>query len=358
MGAMWRAIDTGLRSAAQNIALSRALLEARQADEIPSTLRFMRYTASALLASRDSPAQEFDAGYCESAGIALQRRITDGDAVCCDKRQLGWELLLHRQDVGAADMAAIAKRIGHAAATAISALGADARYRPRHDIEIDGRVVACGGGAHDGSALLYQGIVLLEYDAAKMRRALRMPATPWLAGEQRAAHERMIGLKTVLGAGADSVRLKSNMTAAFESEFAVEFQDGDLSLTEHVRYRRALAEVETPGWVNLVQQATGDQPLCVAAHQTAGGLLHASVIYDRAASRIRRVRFSDDLDIRPWRTLPDLEAALRDTAVDRLAHNVRAFFAGRKIMMPAAAPEDFVAVVQRALALPIIAHNR
>ena len=35
----WRVIDTGLRRAAENIALNRALLEARQADEIPSTLR-------------------------------------------------------------------------------------------------------------------------------------------------------------------------------------------------------------------------------------------------------------------------------------------------------------------------------
>jgi len=38
----WRLIDTGLRAAAQNIALDRALLEAREAEEITSTLRFAR----------------------------------------------------------------------------------------------------------------------------------------------------------------------------------------------------------------------------------------------------------------------------------------------------------------------------
>ena len=50
MSEMWRVMDSGLRSAAQNIALDRALLEAREADEIASTLRFARFTPSVLLA--------------------------------------------------------------------------------------------------------------------------------------------------------------------------------------------------------------------------------------------------------------------------------------------------------------------
>ena len=43
MAETWRLLDTGLGSAARNIALSRALLDARAADEIASTLRFTRY---------------------------------------------------------------------------------------------------------------------------------------------------------------------------------------------------------------------------------------------------------------------------------------------------------------------------
>jgi hypothetical protein len=38
---MWRVIDTGLRAAAQNIALDRALLEARNAEEIPEHVAFL-----------------------------------------------------------------------------------------------------------------------------------------------------------------------------------------------------------------------------------------------------------------------------------------------------------------------------
>lgn len=357
MAEMWRSIDTGLRPAAQNIALGRALLEARQAEEIPSTLRFLRYAPSALLACRQSPAQEFDLDYCASAGITVQRRITGGDAIYCDENQLGWELYLHRRDIGKADLPAIAKRICHAAATAIGALGVDARFRPRHDIEIDGRVISSGGGAFDGDALLYQGILLIDCDMANRRRAMRLPATPWVPAAPHPARERSADLRSLLGERPDTARIKRDMTAAFESEFEVEFQDGDLCLTEHARFQRALAEIDTPDWVNLIQQPATDAPVCVAVQKIAGGLLHASLIYDRSARRIKQVRFDDDINISPWRTLADLEAALRDTPVDRLAYHMRTFFAGRAIGTSAVTPEDFVAVVRRALTMPIIAQN-
>lgn len=357
MSEVWRSIDTGLRPAAQNIALTRALLEARRAEEISSTLRFLRYAPCALLACRQSPAQELDTAYCASAGIALQRRITGGDTFYCDENQLGWELYLHRRDVGIADMGAIAKRICHAAATAISALGVDARFRPRHDIEIDGRVISRGGGAIDADALLYQGILLIESDGGNGQRAVRSPSTPWLAESRLAAHERVTDLATVLGERPSVSLIKSNMTAAFESEFEVEFQDGDLSLTEHARYQRALAEIDAPDWINLVHEAADDAPAYVAAQAVAGGILHASLIYDRAARRIKHVRFNDDIGLSPGRALADLEAALCDTPVERLTHHVRTFFAGRTVSMPSVMPDDFVAVVRRALKLPLIAQQ-
>ena len=357
MGEMWRVIDTGLRTAAQNIALNRALLEARHADEIASTLRFLRFAPSALLACGQSPAQEFDLDCCRSGNVAVQRRITGGDAVYADETSLGWELYLHRRDVGAADIEAVAKRICHAAATAIGTLGVDSRFRARHDIEVDGRVISRGGGVFDGDALLYQGVLQVDSDAGQMLRVLRAPAADW-AGEAHApARERVTDLRSLLGAAVDAGRIKSGMIAAFESEFEVEFQDGDLSLTEHVRYQRALAEIDTPDWINLLQRPAADAPLCAAAHSCAGGMLRASLIYDRTACRIKQVCFGGDVAVSPWRTLADLEAALRDTAVERLAHNVRAFFAGRVADMPQLAPDDFVAVVRRALQLPLVAQN-
>ncbi len=357
MGEMWRVVDTGLRSAAQNIALDRALLEARGAEESSSTLRFARFAPCALLACRHSAAQEFDLDYCKGANLAVQRRITGGNAMYCDEAQLGWALYLHQREVRTSDMQAIAKRVCHAVAAAVGALGVDARFRARQDIEVDGRTLGSAGGAFDDKALLYQGILLIDVEISRMARALRNPALAHCDQAVAAVRERTTDLKNVMGRRPDPGLIQRNIIEAFESEFGVEFHDGDLSLTEHTRYQRALAEIETPGWIHLVQQPASVVPVCAAAYQRAGRALNANLIYDRGAHRIKQVWFTYDRAIRPQRAIADLEAALRDTSVERLEHNVRTFFTAHAVDMPVLVPADFVAVVRRALKLPLVVQN-
>src|SRR5690349_3091101 len=173
MAETWRLIDTGLRPAAQNIALDRALLEARRADEIPTTLRFLRFASCALIGCNQSPEQELDLDYCKAGGIGIQRRLTGGDVLHLDEGQLVWALYLHRRDVGCADMQAVSRRLCHAAAAAVSALGVKARFRPRNEIEVDGRRVSDSGGVLDGDALLFQAVLLIDFDPGARLRASR-----------------------------------------------------------------------------------------------------------------------------------------------------------------------------------------
>lgn len=353
----WRTIDTGLRGAAQNIALNRALLEARQAEEIPSTLRFLRFTPSALLGYHQSAEQELDLEYCRTSKIEVQRRITGGGAIYFDETQIGWELYLHRRDVGTGNMQAISRRICHAAATAISALGVDARYRPRNDIEVDGRKISGTGGAFDGDALLFQGTLLIDFDVAKMLRVLRIPAEKLSDKAIASARERVANLKELLGRAPETALVKRYITEAFESEFNVEFSDGDLTLSENARYQGALAEIATPDWINLVGRPLADMPILEAAQKFAGGLLRASVTFDTTTRTLRQVWFTGDIFINPRRTVADLEAALRDLPVDRLQQRIESFFAGRQVDMLTLAPADFVTVVRMAVNQPLLAKH-
>ncbi|HKJ10635.1 MAG TPA: lipoate--protein ligase family protein, partial [Gammaproteobacteria bacterium] len=54
----WRVIDTGLRRAAENMALNRAVLEAHEQGAIPHTLRFLSFEPSALLGFHQNVEQE------------------------------------------------------------------------------------------------------------------------------------------------------------------------------------------------------------------------------------------------------------------------------------------------------------
>jgi lipoate-protein ligase A len=355
MTAHWRVIDTGLRPAAQNIALNRALLEARQADEISSTLRFLRFTPSALLGYHQSAEQELNLDYCRAHGVTVQRRITGGGAIYFDETQLGWELYLHKRELGTADMQRISQRICHAAATAISALGVEARFRPRNDIEVDGRKISGTGGAFDGDALMYQGTLLIEFDVAKMMRVLRIPAEKLSDKAIASARDRVANLKDLLGRQPDAGEIRRYMIEAFEGEFGVEFSEGHLSLSEHRRFEAALREIDHPDWVNLVNRPVSDMPILEAVQKFAGGLLRAAVTYDVRTRTLRQVWFTGDVFISPRRTLSDLEAALRDVPVDRLEQRVLSFFSDRQVDLLTLTPQDFVTVVRLALQQPMLA---
>ena len=350
-------VDTGLRPPAQNIALNRALLEARAAEEIPSTLRFLRFTPSALLGYHQSAEQELNLDYCRAHGVSIQRRITGGGAIYFDETQIGWELYLHQRELGTRDMQAIAKRICHAAATAISALGVDARYRPRNDIEVDGRKISGTGGAFDGEALLYQGTLLVDFDVEKMLRVLRIPAEKLSDKAIASARERVANLKDLLGRPPEISKVKRYLAEAFESEFGVEFSEGDLTLSEHKRYQDALAEIDTPDWVNLVARPVADMPILEATQKFAGGVLRAAVTYDAVTRSIRQVWFTGDVFVSPRRALMDLEAALRDLPIDRLEQRTQAFFASRTIDLLGLAPQDFVSVVRLAVGQSVLARS-
>ena len=355
---IWRVIDTGLRPAAQNIALNRALLEARRAEEIPSTLRFLRFAPCALLGYHQSAEQELHLDYCRANRIAFQRRITGGGALFFDENQIGWELYLHQRDLGTTDMQEIARRLCHAAATAISALGVDARYRPRNDIEVDGRKISSASGVFDGDALLFQGTLLVDLDLESMLRVLRMAAGPLSDTTIAAARERVAGLKELLGRKPDAALVRRYITEAFESEFDVEFSEGDLTLSEHARYQAALREVDTSDWVNLVTRPVSATPILEAAQKFSGGMLRATVIFDTTTQTIKQVWFSGDIFVTPRRTVADLEAALCELPVDRLAQKVEGFFAGQPAELRSLTPADFITAVRLAVERPLLARSR
>lgn len=351
----WRLLDTGLASAARNVALDRVLLEALDADEISSTLRFVRFAPSALLGCRESAAHAINIDECASANVAVQRRISGGAPWLVDEHQLGWALYLHRRDIGNVAMREIAKRVGHAVATALGALGMDARYRAPDEIEVDGRTICWMAHAAEGRAVMLQGLILTTVDFELATRALRLPVKPSNESATAAVRTRIAGLTKVLGRAADLQLLRRNITEAFESEFDVEFREGDLGLTEDARYGRAYSETNTADWIGLIAKAASDVRLVDAVRPVRGGVLRASVRYEPATRAIRQVWFSGDAGLSPPRALLDLEAVLRDLPMARLATAVQSFFSSGSVSVHTTEPADFVAVVGLATGQPFTA---
>jgi len=102
MSKTFRIIDTGVREGRANIAFDAALIEERQADHVPDTIRFLRFPPTALIGRHQDLSREVDLAYCEQNGVGTVRRITGGGAIYLDEGQLGWELVFHRKSLGIA----------------------------------------------------------------------------------------------------------------------------------------------------------------------------------------------------------------------------------------------------------------
>ena len=76
----WRLLDTGARSAAENMALDETLLELKAGEKIPPTLRFLQFSnPTVLVGHHQSVEEEVRLDYCQTQGIEINRRLTGGE---------------------------------------------------------------------------------------------------------------------------------------------------------------------------------------------------------------------------------------------------------------------------------------
>jgi hypothetical protein len=196
---------------------------------------------------------------------------------------------------------------------------------------------------------MFQALLALDGDLSQ--RALLLDV-PWSTEERRLLlSNRATTLREQLARKPDAGMLKRNLIEAYESEFAVELRDADLTLSEQARYEAAEREqaAGAPGGVMprpAIKAAT-------AVHARDGVAVSACVVFD-SARIIRHVWFTG-CTLRPASALADLEAALCDVAADRVDRKVRSFFSSRPVHCQRCAPEDFVAVVRRAVDQPLLA---
>ncbi|MDH5256445.1 MAG: lipoate--protein ligase family protein [Gammaproteobacteria bacterium] len=358
----WRMIDTGVRPAAQNMALNRAILEAHQEGKIPHTLRFLQFKPSALLGFHQSAEQELRIDYCKENNIDIQRRMTGGGAIYFDETQIGWELYLDKKALGTADMSAIAKKICEAAADGISRLGVDAKFRPRNDIEVDGKKVSGTGGAFDGDSILYQGTLLVDFDVEKMMKILRIPAEKLSDKAISSARDRVANLKDLLGEAPSMALVKKHISEAFAEAFDVEFEENDVltdlptdSLTEMLTkeeqelYEEALSEIDTDEWVYQLNSPASELPIAQGIYKCKGGLIRASISFDKQKNMIKQVWLTGDYFVTPRRTVNDLEATLKEIPADQMETKVNAFFEQTEAEMMMLEAADFIAAINLAL---------
>ncbi len=351
MQKVWTVVDTGLRPADENIAIDQAILRTTGEGLTGPVFRFLHFQECALLGYHQSAAQELDLDFCREQGIEVQRRMTGGGAIIFDPTHLGWEIVCPRDLLPAGDMTRLSEEICEAAVLGLSALGVRAQFRPRNDIEVEGRKLSGTGGILDGKALLFQGTVLVELDIPRMLRVLRVPAEKLDAHAIASVAERVTSLRTLLGKTPAVEEVQSALLSGFREHFGWRM-DWSASLPDAVwdRFPEALKTIRSAEWLGVQDRPREELPFRQAVLRTPGGTLRANILWDTFGKRIKQLHFSGDYFIQPRRAVVDLEAALRNAHIQDVDGVVQAWFERGQIDAFGLEPCHFVQVLRQAVA--------
>ena len=326
----FRVIATGLRGGRANIAFDQALIEARSEGKIPDTIRFLRFRPSALIGIHQFLSHEIKLDYCRAHGIETVRRITGGGGLYFDEGQIGWELVFDRATLGIDRPCRSTRRICEAAALGLQKLGVPARYRPRNDIEVDGRKISGTGGFFEGNLIFYQGTLLIDFDPAKMLACLKVPAEKLAKRGIDSAAQRII--THARSAGRRVTRSRNHLSGPGRRALpkaSASPRNGDRSRRTRKNWPSAHSAKRSAPTLTSQCSTRRRLTILVSASLTGrGGTVRADIRLEGVhRDRIREVLITGDFFITPPRVVFDLEASLRDLNVADAGRAVESFFA-------------------------------
>ncbi len=234
MKTVFRVIDTGSLSAAENMALDEAMLEARAEGLIPDTIRFLSFRPHAALVGQfQTVEKEIREDYCRERGIDINRRITGGGAIYWSSTDIGWEIFSAREGrFGVSKVEDYYRIFCSAVARGLNNFGVNASFRPRNDIEVGGRKISGSGGTSSGDAFLFQGTLLVDLDIESMLRCLRVPVEKLSYSEISSLKDRITWLSREAGYLPSREEIIGGLLKGFTDTLGIGIYQGELTEKE------------------------------------------------------------------------------------------------------------------------------
>jgi len=349
----WRFLDTGLRSAAENMALDDVILECKAKNLVPDTVRLLRFKPPAVLVGyHQNVEQEVRLDYVKEKGIDVNRRITGGGAIYFDETSIGWEIIASKGSIPPYEsIEELFEIMCRGAVKALRKLGVNASFRPKNDIEVNGRKISGTGGTERENAILFQGTLLVDFDVETMIKSLRIPIVKLKDKELNTVKERVTCLKWELNRDISYEEVKNALKEGFKEAFGIELEEEGLTTHEEKYLRERLEYFKSDDWIFLDRGVPKETALVHSITKKPGGVIRVSIALDKDVKVIKSVLITGDFFVFPPRAIYDLEARLKFTPCDEkeIRKVIYDFFGKNDVQIPGISPEDFVEIILEAV---------
>ncbi len=349
-------LDTGVLTAAQNMALDDVILECRARENTPNTVRFLQFSpTTTLVGYNQAVEQEIRIDYCEKHGIDINRRLTGGGAILFTPTCLGWEVFADKSVSRIKDLRTdldnLARLICEGTVKGLRKLGLEAEYRAKNDIEVNGRKISGTGGTQRGNSFMYQGTLLIDFEIETMLKALRIPVEKLKDKEIESVKERVTSLKWELGYVPPLTDIKQAIADGFQEVLDMELEKQELYLIETEMFDEKLPAFESNDWIYMVRRPLDSAGLVSTMRKTPGGLVRASISLDIPGNYIVSSFITGDFQVFPQRTIMDLEATLKnsDASYSSIRETVMDFFDSTGAKIFGISPETVADIIVEAI---------
>lgn len=333
----WRFIDSRKMSAAGNMAMDKVLLTSRSKNWSGNTLLFLEFAPCALVGYHQSVELEIEEAYCREHAIEINRRITGGGSGYMPEGALGWAVFAGKDTPGIPkDPNDMYARLCESVVAGLSRLGVDATFRPKNDIEVNGRKISGTGGTALDGAFLFHGSLLTDFDVDTMMQCLKHPISKHEGKDVLSFRRRVTSLRDAMGYAPDLAVVKKNLLDGFSKGLGVSFDAGNLNERELSLFDEEIVRFRSEAWIQGGRAPAQDGALKISDYEAPGGLIRASVLLDEKEKRIKSVWITGDFCAYPARVILDLEAFLRNSSSgdEDVYENVRLFFKTQSIRIP------------------------
>lgn len=229
----WRLLETGFHTAAENMAIDRAILVAHSQQRVPPTVRFYGWNPAAIsIGYFQHLTDEVDLEACKSFNIDYVRRITGGGAVFHED-EVTYSFVIRE------DHPQISKNIlesygsiCQAIIEGLSHLNVHSSYAPINDIVVNEKKISGNAQTRKHQTVLQHGTVLTDVNVEKMFQLLKVPNEKIKGRLIKNVKERVTSLSHEMNESFTFDQVSNALKSGFEDVFDISLVKGSITEEE------------------------------------------------------------------------------------------------------------------------------
>ncbi len=299
-------------------------------------LRFVIFDpAAVLLGYHQAVEQEINMEEVSKRGWQVGRRPTGGGTIVMGPWQLGWEIYSHSSSLGDTPENAL-RRGAEAVISTLKEMGIEASFRPKNDVEVNGRKISGIGAFSEGKYIGVTGTILVDFNMDDMVSVLRLSSEKMKDKLYKDFRERLTWINREVGRNVEMEHVISVAKESFQKVLGVRLVDSSYTDREKEEIEKLNVKYSSSEWIFMRKPMVGDDVKYVE-RKLPGGLVKVQVKM-AGKGMIESVLITGDFFVEPRRAIYDLEARLKWSRVENVEEEVREW--GKAVKMIGMSPED------------------